>query len=64
MLSFSLAASYAIGFSDFGRGEGLIHLSNFACDGTEDRLFDCGANPIGQHFCNHAEDAGIICEGM
>ena len=59
----SLLDSYAIGYSDFGRGEGLIHLSNFACDGSEDRLFDCGASPIGQHFCHHGEDAGLICQG-
>ena len=58
------ADSLAIGYGDFGSGEGFIHLSNFVCDGTEDTLFDCGASPVGQHFCNHGEDAGVICEGM
>ena len=56
--------SYAIGFADFGRGEGPILLSNVNCDGTEDRLFDCGANPIGDNNCNHGQDAGVFCEGM
>ena len=56
--------SLAIGYGDFGIGEGFIHLSNFICDGTEDSLFDCGASPVGQHFCNHGEDAGVICEGI
>ena len=55
--------SLAIGYGDFGSGEGFIHLSNIVCTGTEDRLFDCGGSPVGQHFCNHGEDAGVICEG-
>ena len=55
--------SLAIGYGDFGSGEGFIHLSNIVCTGTEDRLFDCGGSPVGQHFCNHNEDAGVICEG-
>ena len=58
-----LTDSLAIGFGDFGSGEGFIHLSNIVCAGTEERLFDCGGSPVGQHLCVHSEDAGIICEG-
>ena len=63
IVCFCSSDSLAIGYGDFGIGEGFIHLSNLICDGTEDRLFDCGGSPVGQHFCNHAEDAGVICEG-
>lgn len=64
LLSTLHADSLAIGYGDFGSGEGFIHLSNIICDGTEETLFDCGASPVGQHFCNHGEDAGVICEGI
>ena len=32
-----------------------------ACVGTESRLVDCPANPIGSHNCVHGEDAGVGC---
>lgn len=33
-----------------------------ACVGTERRLIDCPANPIGSHNCVHSEDAGVGCQ--
>ena len=34
------------------------------CRGTESSLLECNTNPIGQHNCNHFEDAGVRCEGI
>lgn len=45
----------------FGQGSGPIWLDNVACTGTEARLIDCAANPIGVHNCGHNEDAGTRC---
>ena len=39
-----------------------IHLDNVRCAGTESRLFDCPANPLGTHNCAHSEDAGVRCQ--
>ena len=51
----------AYSFARFGQGSGLILLDNVACVGTESRLIDCPANPIGTHNCVHSEDAGVGC---
>lgn len=45
----------------FGQGTGPIWLDDVACTGTEARLIECGARPIGTHNCNHNEDAGTRC---
>ena len=42
-------------------GAGQIWLDNVNCRGTESRLIDCSANPLGNHNCVHAEDAGVRC---
>ena len=41
---------------------GDIWLDNVRCNGSESRLIDCPAHPIGQHDCDHAEDVGIQCD--
>ena len=46
----------------FGQGTGSIWLDQVACVGTEGRLADCPANPIGTHDCSHFEDAGVRCQ--
>ena len=43
-------------------GTGQIWLDNVRCVGTETRLIDCTANPLGNHNCVHAEDAGVDCQ--
>ena len=55
----------ALAFSraTFGQGTGSIWLDQVACTGTEGRLADCSANPIGVHDCQHSEDAGVRCPG-
>ena len=51
----------AISFAFFGQGSGPILLDNVACTNRERRLIDCPANPIGEHNCNHFEDASVRC---
>ena len=46
----------------FGGGSGPIHLDNVRCVGTEQRLVDCLANPVGDHNCLHSDDAGVRCQ--
>ena len=48
----------------FGSGRGDIVLDNVVCRGTESSLLECSTNPIGQHNCDHSEDAGVRCEGI
>ena len=50
-------------FFGFTIGSGPIWLDNISCRGTESRLIDCPASPIGQHNCGHSEDAGVRCQG-
>ncbi len=47
--------------SGFTTGAGQIWLDQVNCRGTEARLIDCPAYPLGQHNCIHAEDAGVRC---
>ena len=47
--------------SGFTNGVGQIWLDDVQCVGTESRLIDCPARPLGQHSCSHSEDAGISC---
>ena len=44
-------------------GTGQIWLDNVSCRGTETRLIDCPADPLGTHNCGHVEDAGVRCRG-
>ena len=40
-----------------------IYLDNTECVGNESSLLECQSNPIGEHNCDHSEDAGVRCEG-
>ena len=52
-----------LGGAYFGSGNDSILVDNVVCSGTESSLLECNTNPIGQHNCNHSEDAGVRCEG-
>ena len=47
----------------FGGGSGPIYLDNVICQGDESSLLECQRNPIGEHNCDHSEDAGVRCQG-
>ncbi|NXD18490.1 DMBT1 protein, partial [Nothocercus nigrocapillus] len=54
----------APGSSLFGQGSGPIWLDGVSCLGTEATLYECRAKPLGQHACNHVEDASVTCTGI
>jgi len=54
------AVALTIGFTN---GASAIWLDEVQCSGTETRLIDCPASPIGTHNCAHIEDAGVRCTG-
>ena len=47
--------------SRYGQGTGPILLDQVRCNGNESSIFNCPQNPIGQHDCDHYEDAGVTC---
>ena len=47
----------------YGQGSGPIWLDDVQCAGTEERLLDCTAQPVGDHNCGHHEDVGVVCSG-
>ena len=47
----------------YGRGSGLIMVTNVGCKGEEKSLFNCTHNGYGATFCSHYDDAGVTCPG-
>ena len=47
----------------YGQGTGRIWLDDLQCLGTELDLFACAHNGIGEHNCDHSEDASVECLG-
>ena len=60
LITDTAATALTSGFTD---GTGQIWLDEVGCLGTESRLIDCPANPLGQSDCGHSEDAGVMCTG-
>ncbi|XP_060112420.1 deleted in malignant brain tumors 1 protein-like [Heteronotia binoei] len=58
---FALEAPHS---AHFGQGSGPIWLDDMNCTGSEDSLKDCHGQSMGQHNCNHGEDASVICSGL
>ena len=51
----------ALSQSYFGEGLGQILLDEVSCTGSEERLIDCRALPLGVHDCIPSGDAGVTC---
>ncbi|XP_029770065.1 deleted in malignant brain tumors 1 protein-like, partial [Terrapene carolina triunguis] len=45
----------------FGRGSDRIWLADVHCSGTEVALSECRARLWGDSYCNHGQDAGVVC---
>ncbi len=37
-------------------------LDELSCRGSESRLINCPANPIGNEDCTHSEDVALVCK--
>ena len=53
----------AVGGAFFGPGSGPIFLDDVNCTTAESDLTQCDHNGIGNHSCEHGDDAGVICRG-
>ena len=51
----------ALSFAHFGEGTGPIWLDDVSCTGSESELLECPHNGIGNHNCDHFEDASVRC---
>ena len=60
-LGFSTTGAGVLTLGAVSDGNGQIWLDDVQCAGTESRLIDCTANPLGTHNCIHGEDAGVLC---
>uniref|UniRef100_A0A8C3CIX1 Soluble scavenger receptor cysteine-rich domain-containing protein SSC5D n=1 Tax=Cairina moschata TaxID=8855 RepID=A0A8C3CIX1_CAIMO len=51
----------APGSAQFGQGSSHIWLQGVECTGTEAALSECSSRMGQQSYCNHGNDAGVVC---
>ncbi|KAG8509080.1 Antigen WC1.1, partial [Galemys pyrenaicus] len=54
----------ALDFAHFGEGSGEIWFSRLQCIGNESHVWKCLSLGWGKHYCDHSDDAGVICSGF
>ncbi|XP_074852121.1 scavenger receptor cysteine-rich domain-containing protein DMBT1-like [Carettochelys insculpta] len=47
----------------FGQGSGKTWLGRVACRGTESAVWNCENSGWDVSYCDHTEDAGVVCSG-
>ncbi|XP_041372563.1 deleted in malignant brain tumors 1 protein-like [Gigantopelta aegis] len=62
MMGFSRYGARAVDNAVFGNGSGPILFDDLACGGNESFITGCPGTPVGQHNCQHSEDAGVMCQ--
>ena len=61
-LKFTISTgAVALSRAGYGPGEGEIVLDNVDCTGNELSLFNCSHAGLGNHNCDHYEDAAVVC---
>ncbi|XP_068076834.2 scavenger receptor cysteine-rich domain-containing protein DMBT1 isoform X2 [Danio rerio] len=48
----------------FGEGVGIVYLSSVTCSGNEASLSNCGSKTMGEFYCAHSRDAGVVCNSL
>ena len=48
-------------YAHYGQGTGPILLDNVDCLGSESLLISCNHGEVGNHNCQHKEDASVRC---
>ena len=48
----------------FGEGDDDVALTTLHCNGDESALFDCFFKTGSAVTCSHANDAGVVCQGL
>ena len=62
MAGYSKGALNYASNSAYGTGGDDFLLDDLRCTGNENDVFDCPANPIGEHNCGDGEWFGVECE--
>ncbi|XP_062868153.1 scavenger receptor cysteine-rich type 1 protein M130-like [Trichomycterus rosablanca] len=52
-----------LGNAHFGPGSGPIWMENVTCSGSESTLKNCLSAGWGNHYCDHHNDASVMCSG-
>lgn len=52
----------AVSDAGFGQGKGPILINHAMCSGSELSLFSCKHDATQRYYCEHSDDAGVICD--